>query len=709
MTKLSGIETGVGILPAREHERVDFRPFFAPRSVAVVGASPKAGNLGRMIVHSLLDHGYAGEIFTVHPSGASVADCPAVKNIQQLPKSVDLAVIAVSALKVLPLLEPLAAVGVHHLILISGGFSETGERGEILETRVQEKAQRLGLRIIGPNGLGVFSAPDRFNSFFLKPEQRLLPPAGNIALVSQSGAFLMQTLNHFGERGLGVHRAVNFGNRIDIGECELLEEFGSDPQVRAIGLYLESVQDGRRLMDIARTLTRHKPVIILKGGKGERGHSAVLSHSASLAGEYSVFRAACRQTGMIEVDGLESMIDALQMFSGQPKARGNRILVVSNGGGMGVLLTDRCERAGLNILEASEKSQFVLKGLYPAYYSFRNPVDLTGSGTNEQCLSIIEYLLMTGEYDGLLLALLPGTEGITADIGPMLRERLPNNLPTAVGAYGTLFEPLNENLKASGIPVYPTGERAAHSLELLVRHSLWLDLSTGGVTTVDSVYPFSPVRNGLRAMKRDPHEMQIKNLLGRCNIPVPPHIHVKTEEDLTRAIECLGFPLALKAAGTDIRHKTEHSGITLDLNEDASLKRAWLAMEQTWPGRIWVEQQMPPGLDLMVGAHRDPQFGPILLFGMGGMYVELMDDMARIALPATYAELRNAVRQTRVWSIIEGFRGQPPLDQNKLMALLTWVMDWMMTEEDMDSLDMNPVRLYEKDLVVLDAKITRVR
>ena len=242
MSELLVKETRERSHPEIRDEQLDLRPFFAPRSVAVIGASPKQGNLGKYIVQSLLHQQYGGTVITVHPSGQAVADCPVVKDIHSLPETVDLAVVAVSASKVLPLLKPLAAKGVHHLIIISGGFSETGEAGEILQRQIQEEAQHLGIRIIGPNGMGVFSAPDRFNSFFLKPEELTLPQPGSVAFISQSGAFLMHMLGHLGERGVGVHRAVNFGNRIDIGECELLEEFARDPQVRVIGLYLESVQ-----------------------------------------------------------------------------------------------------------------------------------------------------------------------------------------------------------------------------------------------------------------------------------------------------------------------------------------------------------------------------------------------------------------------------------------------------------------------------------
>ena len=461
-------------------------------------------------------------------------------------------------------------------------------------------------------------------------------------------------------------------------------------------------------METARAVARQKPVVVFKGGKAERGQQAALAHSASLAGSYSIFKAACVQTGMLEVDGLEQMVDALQLFSGQPKARGNRILVVSNGGGMGVLLTDLCEQAGLQIPEPSAKHQYALKGLYPSYYSFRNPIDLTGSGTNEQCVSIVEYLLKTGEYDALLLVLMPGTEGITSDIGPMLRSRLPENLPVAVGAYGSLFTQLGSGLQGSGIPVFPTGERAAHGLELLVRQSRWMNKQPQPENELQVQFDTSPTRNWLRSLDRNPHEMQIKNLLGRCNISVPQHIHVNSEEDIDWAVEGIGFPLTLKAVGPDIKHKTEMKGLQLDLNKEKDLLSEWEDFYANWPGQVWAEQQMPPGLELMVGAHRDPQFGPVLLFGTGGSYVELYQDIVRLVLPATDEEILRGVQATKIWNIIQGFRGKSKLDSKKLLGFLKWVSDWMISESYILSLDFNPVRLYEKDLVILDAKITRI-
>lgn len=699
----------VETLGSPSSDSLDLRAFFAPESIVVIGASPKPGNIGRMIVHSLLHHQFPGNITTVHHSGQSVAGCPVAKDIQHLPKTVDLAVVAVSSPKVLPLLEPLAANGVHHLIIISGGFAETGDAGERLQNRIRDTARRLGIRIIGPNCMGVFSAPDRFNSFFLKPKDAALPQPGPVALISQSGALLMQTLSRFGSLGVGVHRAVNFGNRMDVGECELLEEFGRDPDVRVIGLYLESVQDGPRLVRIAREVARIKPVVVLKGGRGDQASRATQAHSASLAGSYSIFKAACEQTGMIVVDGLEQMIDAIQALTLQPPARDNRTLIVSNGGGIGVFLTDLCEQAGLRVPAPTGEDQESLKSWLPDYYSLRNPIDLTGSGTNVQCMAVTDQLLATGNYDSLLMVLLPGTEGINADIAPMLKGRLPRDIPVVIGAYGTLFDDLSSILMGTGVPVYPTGERAAGALKWLVS---WGQLQFEKENRPSGeLFAFGPVpeQGWLRSQKQTPHEMQIKNRLSQSGISVPQQVHMSSEKEMYWASDAIGYPMTLKVVGPEIQHKTELGGIKLNLNDEKSLIREWKALHADWPGQVWAEHQMPPGLDLMVGAHRDPQFGPVLLFGTGGSYVELYQDIVRLVLPATDEDILKAARRTRVWNIIEGIRGQPPLDQYKLLALLKWVADWMMAEPDIQSLDFNPVRLYEKDLVVLDAKITQVQ
>ena len=671
--------------------------FFAPKGIAVIGASLKPGNQGKRIVDSLIAQGYEGHLIAVHPDGKALGPCLSVRSVRELPEGIDLAIAAVSAKRVEALIEPLADHGIHHLIVVGGGFSEIGIEGELLQNSLRDTANKFGMRIVGPNCLGTFSSADKFNSFFLSADDIRLPGTGSVAVISQSGAFLSAILDQLASRNIGVHRAINFGNRIDIGECEALEAFARDPKVKVIGIYLESVQNGQRFFEIVRKTAALKPVVIYKGGKGAKGGRATLAHSASLAGEYTVFQAVCRQTGMIEVKGLNELINALQVLQRGFVAKGNRVLIVSNGGGMGVLLTDLLEEGNCDVVETPLQIQEELKNILPGYYSFRNPVDLTGSGTNEQCALSIDKILKTGLYDCLLLVVLGGTEGINADIAKRLV--LPKDFPVVLGAYGrNMFVPLSEAFINEVIPVFPTGEEAAWAVNLLAR------LGTKRKISVNEVSHSLPTCEGMMQLSPPLDEVCIKRFLRECQIRVPASFQVTRSEDMDQAIEETGFPLVLKAVAPDLLHKTELHGVELNLNDKAELERKWETMNRVWPGQVWVEEQMPPGLDLMVGMFRDKTFGPILLFGAGGSYVEILNDIERILLPVTDEEILASILRTKVGQIIQGVRGQPPLALNSLLEFMKWLTKWVEADTRLISLDFNPVRLYSDSLVVLDAK-----
>ena len=585
--------------------------------------------------------------------------------------------------------------------MVSGGFSESGPEGKLLQNSLQDKAKKFGVHILGPNCLGTFSSADKFNSFFLSADEIRFPGTGSVAVISQSGAFLSAILDQLASRNIGVHRAVNFGNRIDVGECEALESFTYDPNVKSIGIYLESVQDGQRFYEVIRKASVVKPVIIYKGGKGERGDRATQAHSASLAGEYPVFQAVCRQAGVMEVKGLNELINALQVFQSGLVAKGNRVLVISNGGGMGVLLTDLLEEGNCDVVETPLPIQKELKNILPGYYSFQNPVDLTGSGTNEQCVLVIEKIFKPEFYDCLLLVVLGGTEGINADIAKDLHRVLPKNLPVIIGAYGkNLFSPISRAVANEEIPVFSSGEEAAWAVNLLsqLRAKKVKEIP---VLKKRDFYPL-PVNQGWLSPPVD--EMLIKRFLRESEIPVPASFRVTRPEDLDQVVEKIGFPLVLKVVAPDLLHKTELHGIELDVKDKQDLVDKWKTMDTIRPGHIWVEEQMPPGLDLMVGMCRDATFGPMLVFGTGGKYVEVYKDIERILLPATDEDILAGILRTKAGEIIQGVRGQNPLSLNSLLGFIQWITKWVEVESGLVSLDFNPVRLYSDSLVVLDAK-----
>jgi acyl-CoA synthetase (NDP forming) len=681
--------------------------FFSPRSVAVIGASPKPGNLGGQIVHSLQAQGYEGTVTVVNPRAEGVPPYPAVRSPQELPAGTDLAIVAVKASQVPSLVEPLAKRGIHHLIVISGGFAETGKEGEKFQLELKNEAEKFGVRIIGPNGMGVFSAPDHFNSFFLSSDEIILPQPGPVAIISQSGVFLSLILNDLAGMGIGVHRAVNFGNRVDVNESELLEAFARDPAVSVIALYLESFQDGARFVEVARKVTRDKPIVIWKGGHADRASAAAKAHSSSLAGSYPVFQAACDKAGLIEVQGFEEFRSAIQVLSCQPVPRGDKVLVVSNGGGMGVFLTDLCEREGLQVPSPSEPVRAALRNKLPSYYSLENPIDLTGSGTNEQCFETVAHLMDSGEFDCLLMVLLSGTQGINEEIAPLFQKRFNKKFSIITAAYGeALFHALQNEFRDNGIPVFLSAEVAVRALSILIRRQRILDAWQITSEEEKNLTSSTWTENWKNRFDRCPDEMEIKNFLKDCDIAVPSNHPLKILEDLPKAAETLGFPLALKAVAPALQHKTELNGVRLNIQSLYSLMHEWKEMRATWPESIWAEQQMAPGLDLMVGFTRDPQFGPVLVFGSGGQYVEIFRDVQRILLPATHEQLSNLIDRTGVGKIIRGARGEPPLDSKGLLDFLIQTSGLMIQNPELQSLDFNPVRLYRDRLVVLDAKVS---
>ncbi len=681
--------------------------FFSPRSVAVIGASPKPENLGGQIVHSLQVQGYEGAVTVVNPRAEEVPPYSAVRSLEELPVGTDLAIAAVKASQVPGLVEPLAKRNIRHLIVISGGFSEIGKEGENFQRDLKKEAEKFGVRVIGPNGLGVFSAPDHFNSFFLSPDEIILPEPGPVAVISQSGVFLSLILNQLAGMGIGVHRAVNFGNRVDVNESELLEAFAKDPAISVIALYLESFQDGARFVEIARNVTRDKPIVIWKGGHAERASAAAKAHSSSLAGSYPVFQAACDKAGLIEVQGFEEFRWAIQGLSCQPIPPGERVLIVSNGGGMGVFLTDLCEREGLRVPKPSDAVQAFLRKKLPRYYSLENPIDLTGSGTNEQCVETVEYLINSGEFDCLLMVLLSGTQGINEEIAPLFRKRFHKNFSAITAAYGeTLFHALQKEFQEDRIPVFPSAEAATTALSILIRRKRILEVSQITVEREKSPPSLAWVDNWKNRFPQCPDEMEIKKFLDDSGIPVPSHHPLKTLEDLPKAVETLGFPLVLKAVSPALQHKTEMKGVRLGIQSLYSLMHEWRMMRTTWPESVWAEQQMPPGLDLMVGFTRDPHFGPVLVFGSGGQHVEIFRDVQRLLLPATHEELSILIDRTEAGKIIRGVRGEPPLDRKSLSDFLIQTSGLMIQNPELLSLDFNPVRLYKERLVVLDAKVT---
>ena len=452
----------------------DIEVFFKPRSIAVVGASPTPGRLGYVVIQRLLNRYKRERIYPVNPKYGEVLGLKCYRSVEEIPEPLDLAVILVPAPMVPGVVEACVRKGVRGIIIISGGFAETGPEGARLEERVREAIRGTGTRVIGPNCIGVLDLHGGMDTFFLPEEKMMRPPPGEIAIISQSGALLSAMLDWAAHMGIGVSKAVSYGNKVDVDDVDMLQYLAQDPETRVIVVYVEGLKPGRgkAFIETVRRVVREKPVIVLKGGRTARGAVAAISHTAALAGSYKVFRAALRQAGAIEAADVVDVFDLAKALTMQPPARGNRVAVITNAGGPGVMATDALESLGLRVPLFSEELQARLREMFPPFYSVKNPVDVTGGGSNEDYRRAIEVVVRSGEVDALLVVALihpPGFDAGLADI--IANTTRGTGLPVVAMSFGGgETSVLRRKLEKSGIPVYETVERAARALWALYRY-----------------------------------------------------------------------------------------------------------------------------------------------------------------------------------------------------------------------------------------------
>lgn len=455
--------------------RLDF--FFKPRSVAVVGATPKPGKLGRYITENL--YRYPRPVYPVNPSYREVLGRRCYQSLRDVPETVDLAVVTVPAPHVPKIVREAVDTGVKGLVIVSGGFSEVGGEGARYEEEIREIIRGTGVRVLGPNCIGTYNSHVGLDMYFLPEERMKKPKPGVISIISQSGAYAATMMDYAADRGIGISKVVSHGNKVDVDDAELLEYFGEDEETRAIIIYLEGFKEGRgrEFLEVARKVSRKKPIVVLKGGRSESGKRAVLSHTASLAGEYRVYRAAFKQCGIIEVEDFEEMFDAAYTLTLQPPMRGSRVAVVTNAGGFGVLCVDALSELGFELpkLPPSRAKELRENAGLPPYVTLDNPVDLTANGGDEWYAKCMDYLLSLDEFDGLLVVAQVQAPIVTREVSLKIKKALRHGKPIVFMMIGSEFtREIARTIENIGIPVIPSPKRAAKALKALLEYGRYL-------------------------------------------------------------------------------------------------------------------------------------------------------------------------------------------------------------------------------------------
>jgi acetyltransferase len=702
---------------------------FAPRSIALVGASEKRSSVGRALMENLALFG--GRLFPVNPNHSIILGKRTLKRVRELPRGVDLAVIATPAATVPGIISECARADVKGAVIISAGFKEFGPAGAELEKEIL--AQRGRMRIIGPNCVGVMLPHIGLNATFAKP----LALPGNIGFISQSGALCTSILDWSLANRVGFSAFISIGSMADVSWGDLIYYLGDDPHTRSILLYMESVGDARSFLSAAREVALTKPIIAIKVGRTRAAAKAAASHTGALTGSDDVLDAAFRRVGVLRVDTIEELFDLTELLGKQPRPAGPRLAIVTNGGGPGVLATDALIESHGKLAELSGKTFDDLNRLLPPHWSRNNPVDILGDADAQRYEKAIEIVARDENNDGLLVILAPQAvteSSATAEkLQPFAQLKSKPVLASWIGGSGV--RPGVEILNAAGIPTFEYPDAAARAFCAMWRYSHNLDAlyetpTLIATADIDKTRARKIIDQALKAERALLTEVESKQLLAAYGIPVVPTQIAKSEQEAVDLAQQIGGPVVLKVYSKTITHKSDVGGVKLNLRGAAAVRRAYRQIEKSVagmadPGKkgtavsisdrgynkflgVTVQPMIPQsrnGYELILGSSIDPQFGPVLLFGAGGIFVEIFKDRALGLPPLNRTLARRLMERTQIYTAFKGFRGQGAVDLTALEALLVRFSQLVIEQRRIKEIDINPLLVSSEQIVALDARV----
>ena len=679
--------------------------FFNPRSIAVIGASRDTEKLGYRVLNNIVKGGFTGQVYPVNPKSDDILGFKSYSSLLDIPEPVDQAVIVIPYPLVPAVLEQCGQREIPAVVVISAGFREAGREGLERERELIEIARKHDLRLIGPNCMGVIDTATPLNGTFAAE----MPPTGPIAFMSQSGALGAVVLDMAIISRIGFSKFVSLGNKADVSEIDLLEAWGDDPASRVILIYVEGLPDGQKFIEVARKVTRHKPVVAIKSGVTKSGSRAVSSHTGSLAGSHEAYEAAFRQAGVIRANTLEEIFDYARAFAYQPLLRGNRIGVVTNAGGPGILATDALERAGLEVPRFSNETVEALSSYLPGAASAANPVDVLGDAHADRYEHAIRHVLADPNVDGMLVITAPQAEAEVRKTAHIVGQVAQETDKTILGCFmgGQRVEAGIEILWQYGVPNYSFPEQAAAALAAMnvyrcERERPISEMQPCAVHKPPVHELFDRVRAEGRVSIGDAEAWEVLKAYG---FSVPASRLAKTPQEAAEIAEEIGYPIVLKIASPDILHKTDIGGVKLNLRSSEDVRDAFELItyraERYVPGaRIWgcqVQQMVSGGREVLLGMSRDPQFGPLVAFGLGGIYVETLKDVAFRVAPFDRREAEEMIREIRSYPLLEGVRGEAPADHEAMVDALLRIGQLATDFPQIVELDINPLMVFEEE------------
>jgi acetyl coenzyme A synthetase (ADP forming)-like protein len=706
--------------PERRFPDVDHRslvPLLQPRSVAVIGASRTASAIGRRVLDALIDAGFAGHIYPVNPHANEIAGLPCFRSVRELPRGIDLAVVAVPADVLLRTIEDCGAAGVQSLVVITAGLGETGEAGRALERTIVDRVRSYGMRMVGPNCMGLLNTRLHLNASF----SPIVPPIGSVALSSQSGALGLAILEQARHRHIGLSTFVSVGNKADLSSNDLLEYWEHDPETSVIMLYLESFGNPRKFSQIARRIGRHKPIVAVKSGRTGAGIRAASSHTAALAASDAVVDELCRASGVIRANTIDEMFDVAACLAAQPLPSGRRVAVVTNAGGPGILAVDACEGAGLSVVEFSATTRRRLADFLPSAASLSNPVDMVASASGDAYRQAIAVALDAEETDSLIVIYTPVDpsqsghilDGITAGIADARAAGRKKPVLACLLASVT-GQPLMVGQEQ--IPVFTFPENAARALARVATYAEWRHTTPGGLWTFGDVATPAAraVCAGAAAARGEtwltPEELS--RVFQAYGLPVVTGVPACSAEEAANLAGLMEYPVVAKISAPNLLHKSEINGVRTSLRSAGDVRRAAtdllaIARANGLAGASILVQPMLDGVETMIGAIHDPLFGPLVGFGLGGTDVEIEQDVHFRPTPLTDQDAADLIKESRARIRFAGYRGRPPADVEAVSELLLRVSQMAEEIPELRELDLNPVIVLPKGrkCMIVDARM----
>lgn len=691
---------------------------FRPEGVAVVGASKNQEKLGNVILRNIIKSGYGGNVYPVNPKEKEIEGLKVYPAVSGIGQRVDMAVVVVPAERVLDVARDCGVAEVKSLVVISAGFKETGPEGLARETELVDICRGYGMRLLGPNCVGLMDTHTPINASFAAG----FPLKGEIAFVSQSGAMLVAILDWSLKTGIGFSRFVSMGNKADLNEADFIADAVEDPNTRVILCYIEDVKDGLHFLAVAEQVTRIKPVIILKSGTSQAGAKAASSHTGALAGSDLAYEMAFRQSGVLRVRRMSELFDLAVVFARQPVPRGPRVAIVTNSGGPGIVATDRIEVEKLEMARFSRETVESLRQELPVEANVYNPVDVLGDARVERFSFALENVMADEGVDSAVVLLCPTAVAEPVETAAAIVKacvKYPEKPVLGVYMGGESLAAGADYLVEHGIPCFTFPELAVRALGGLTAYRrikerpLKEDLPRYediDPTTVKRI--FDRVRAERRRMLLGSESMQVAGAYG---IPTAPMLLARrAREAVTHAAE-LGYPVVLKVASPEIIHKTDIGGVQIGLKTPDEIRDAfWEIMERVnrhFPRAVVhgveVQKMYPKGTELIVGMTRDLQFGPLIAFGLGGIYVNLLKDTAfRLVWGMSKREIQTMIGETKAYTLLRGFRGEKPLDIPAIVEIIGRVGRLVSDFPEIVEMDINPVFAYQEGARALDVKIT---